>query len=485
MVHVTAECWPFARSGGLGEAVSTLAAHQARGGQAVSIVLPAYRAVREAGYALEPMSGYFSVRIGLRGERVRLLRLAGQGSGPRVYFVEHPDFAERDGLYGENGGEYADNPRRFALFGMSALTVLPRIGASARVLHLHDWHAALSAAYLRTAFAASDYHRRLAVVLSVHNAGYQGHCTQETLPALGLPESLYDWRLFEWYGRVNLLKGGLAMSDGVVTVSPTHARELRTELGGFGLHGAFTALGDRLHGIVNGIDQRTWCPAVDPCLPARYTSEDLAGKRRCKAELQRAFGLPERDDVALVAMCSRLTAQKGLDLLLSSELLGRRDMQFLFLGEGETRYAQALLARASRCPAHVAVRFDFADALEHLLIAGADLLLAPSVYEPCGLTQMRAQRYGTVPVAHRVGGLADTIEDEVTGFLFAPFTLQAFEQTMTHSLERFRDTPAWREIMRNAMARDFGWERSALAYLSVYRRAIARVNGAPTAVAAG
>lgn len=485
MVHVTAECWPYARSGGLGEAVSTLAAHQARGGQAVSIVLPAYRSVREAGYALEPMTRHFNVRIGSRDERVRLLRLAGRASGPHVYFVEHPDFTERDGLYGENGDEYADNPRRFALFGIAALAAMPRIGPSARVLHLHDWHAALSVAYLRTAFGASDYHRRLAVVLSVHNAGYQGHCARETLPALGLPESLYDWRLFEWYGRVNLLKGGLALADAVVTVSPTHAKELRTEQGGFGLHGAFDALGDRLHGIVNGIDQRTWCPAVDPYLPAPYTSMELAGKRRCKAELQRAFGLPERGDVAVVAMCARLTAQKGLDLLLSSELLGRRDIQFLFLGEGEARYARALKARASLAPEQVAVRFDFADPLEHLLIAGADLLLAPSVYEPCGLTQMRAQRYGTVPVAHRVGGLADTIEDGVTGFLFTSFTRQALERTMARSLECFRDAPAWRSIMRAAMARDFGWERSALEYLSLYRRAIARVSGIAVARALG
>ena len=478
VVHLTAECWPFARTGGLGEAVRTLAQHQVLAGQAATVVMPLYHAVRDDGHALLPLAGVpdIPIHLGARDEWVGFRRSgdAAERDAPRVVFVEHPAFAERTGLYGEQGVDYDDNPWRFALFVMAALSALPRIAPKARVLHAHDWHAALAPPYLRTHFGQSPYHRRLGAVLSAHNAGFQGHCAHEAMPKLGLPASLYDWRLFEWHGCVNLLKGGLAFADLVTTVSPTHAAELRTELGGFGLHGAFDALGERLVGILNGIDQAAWDPATDPWLPARFNAGDLTGKRRCKAVLQQAFGLPQRDDVAIVAMCARLAAQKGYDLLLGSRALADEGTQCVFFGQGEERFRHALAGRASAAPHRIAARFDFGDALEHLLLAGADICLLPSSYEPCGLTQMRAQRYGTIPVAHRVGGLADTIEHGVTGFLFAPYTTEALDGMMALALAHFAEPAAWRTIVEAAMARDFGWERSVTDYAAAYARAIAR-----------
>jgi starch synthase len=285
-----------------------------------------------------------------------------------------------------------------------------------------------------------------------------------------LSQDLYDWRHLEWYGRVNVLKGGLTFADIVTTVSPTHARELRTPLGGFGLHETFAWLGDRLVGVLNGIDQHTWDPATDPHLPAQFSRGSLAGKHACKAALQRAFRLSPRPDVPLFALCARLVAQKGIDTLLDSGVLDRRDAQFILLGEGDARYMSAVARRAVMAPESIGVQLEFSDRMEHLLLAGADACLMPSVYEPCGLTQMRAQRYGALPVAHRVGGLADTI-DEHTGFLFAPHTPDALAEAVSRAVAAYAEESHWISRMHAAMRQDFGWARSAAAYRDVYLRA--------------
>lgn len=282
-----------------------------------------------------------------------------------------------------------------------------------------------------------------------------------------------SWRAFEWYGRTNLLKGGLAFTDVAVTVSPTHARELRTAEGGFGLHETFSGLGDRFAGVLNGIDTELWNPATDAAITANYSVEDLSGKRRCKAALQRACGLPQRAQAPLFGMSARLVLQKGLDIVLGADLLSRTDAQFIFLGAGEPRYHQALAALADRAPERVAVEFAFSDRREHQLLAGADLLLMPSLYEPCGLTQMRAQRYGTIPVARGVGGLADSIGPGATGFLFDAYTPAALEEAVGAAVARYRDAIAWPAMMRRAMQQAFGWERSVVQYDDVYQRALA------------
>jgi len=475
VVHLTAEYWPFARTGGLGEAVSGLARFQAAAGVPTTVLLPLYRQVREAVPSLERSGPPLAVAVGRHTEPAWLYRpFAGEsGTGPQVFFVEHPDFFDRAGIYGDEDGDYADNAHRFAFFCLAALTALPQIAPAARVLHAHDWHTALAPVYLRTLFAAEPFHRRLATVLSVHNAGFQGHFPPTTLAELGLPAKLYNGDVFEWYGRMNVLKGGLAFSDMAVTVSPTHARELRTPEGGFGLHDKFIALADRLVGILNGIDPEGWNPGTDPQISAHYSIDDLTGKRRCKTALQHGYGLPEQATTPVFGMSARLVAQKGLDLVLGADLLAESDAQFVFLGSGEHRYHAALIELAGAAPERVAVEFAFTDHLEHRLLAGADLLLMPSLYEPCGLTQMRAQRYGTIPVARRVGGLLDSIQDGDTGFLFDAYLPEALTQSVGRALECFRDRAAWRAFVRRAMSQQFGWDRSAAQYLDVYRRALA------------
>jgi starch synthase len=268
----------------------------------------------------------------------------------------------------------------------------------------------------------------------------------------------------------------MAFADFVTTVSPTHAHELRTEAGGFGLHDAFIGLKDRFVGILNGIDTTIWDPSADPHIPSTYSAADLSGKAACKAALQRTYGLPERPRTALLGMSARLVSQKGLDLILGGLALMQVDAQFVFLGSGEARYHSALSEIAAAASDRVAVDFDFTDVREHQLLAGADILLMPSLYEPCGLTQMRAQRYGALPLGRRVGGLADTVEDEETGFLFDVYAPAALDRAIHRALALYEERDAWERHMRQAMARDFSWSCSVPRYLDVYRRARARLE---------
>jgi len=473
VVHLAGELSPYARTGGLGEAVASLAKYQAASGIPVTVFMPLYSAVRER-TEVRPLGAEFAVSVGPRTETARLYEPATphQPGNPRIVFVESELYFDRPGLYGDDLGDYPDNARRYAFFARAIMVALPRVLAQPpSIIHAHDWQTALASIYLKTEFAAHPYYEGIRAVLSVHNAGYQGHFPESTMADIGLPFSLYNHRQLEWWGRVNLLKGGLVFSDLVVTVSPTHAHELRTEKGGFGLDGVFVALRDRLVGIVNGIDQEIWDPARDTIIPRRYSSENLAGKKRNRLALQRATGL-SRWQAPIFALTARLVAQKGLDLILGDPGYFAFDAQYVFLGHGDARYEMALTELSERAPSRIAVKLDFTEEFEHLLLAGADMCLMPSQYEPCGLTQMRAQRYGTIPVARRVGGLADTIEDGVTGFLFDDYTPTDFMRAATRAVDQYHETEAWEEMMREAMARDFGWERSASRYLNVYRRVL-------------
>lgn len=474
VAHLVSEYWPYARSGGLAEAVRGIATFQAKSGVDTSVFMPLYRRVREVEPDLEPCGDPFEVTLGPVTTTARLWQAEGGEGRPTVYFVDHPGLYDRDELYGEKGRDYPDNHLRFGFFAKAVLTALPTIVDGPLVLHGHDWHTALAPVFLRTLLEDDPWYQRIATVLSVHNAGYAGRFSPDVLEPLGLPEEVYHWSRLEHYGSVNWLKGGLAYSDFVTTVSPTHAYELRTPAGGFGLHDTFISLGDRLVGILNGIDLDIWDPETDPILPERFSAEDLSGKRACKADLQQRLGLPVREDVPIFGMTARLAEQKGFDLLLGDGLLYRiPDAQFVFVGEGEERYRAGLAEVARDRPENVAAYFDFTEEREHRLLAAADCLLMPSLYEPCGLTQMRAQRYGALPVVRRVGGLSDTVDDQVTGFVFDDFQPWALENAIRRALALFPDRAAWEKHMVEAMGRDFGWARSAEKYVEVYRDALA------------
>jgi starch synthase len=472
IVHLTSEYSPFARTGGLAEAVRGLAEFQVKGGANVVVFMPLYRTVRDFAPDLAPLGRPITVDLGFRSEEVRFFREVHPPHGPKVVFVDIPAAFSRQGLYGESGRDYADNARRYALFSRAVLDGIPRLIAGPVLIHAHDWHTSLALMYMRTYEGLRERFAATPTVLSVHNAGYQGHFPPSMLNECGIPPEVYNFRHLEWYSKINFLKGGLTFADMVVTVSPTHAQELRTPGGGFGLQEVFTWLGNRFTGITNGIDQSVWDPAIDDQITANYSTRDLSGKAKCKAALQRSFGLPQRKRIPLFGLTGRMVVQKGLDLILNSHLLWTLDAQFVFLGAGDPKYERALLQLASARPRHVGVQLDFTDRLEHRLMAGADMFLMPSQYEPCGLTQLRAQRYGALPIGRRVGGIADTIEDDASGFLFDEFTPGALDYGMSRALARFADPVQWEPRMKTAMKRDFGWERSAERYAEVYRRAI-------------
>jgi starch synthase len=473
IVHLTAEYAPYARTGGLAEAVQGMATHQARNGRQVVVFMPLYRTVRDHAPDLAPLGRPVRVDLGFRSLEVRFFREVGARQGPRVVFVDAPELFNRAGLYGEGGRDYGDNARRFAVFSRAVLEAIPRFVAGPVLVHAHDWHTSLALLYMRSYAGLLERFAGTPTVLTVHNGAYQGHFGADVLNDCGIPPELFTWRHVEWYGLVNFLKAGLVFADMVCTVSQAHARELRTPDGGFGLHEVYQWLGERFGGIPNGIDQTIWDPETDDQITARYTREDTGPKARCKAALQRSFGLPQRRRTPLFGMTCRMVTQKGLDLVLNSHYVWNLDAQFVFLGAGEPRYERALTHLAAMRPRHVGVQLDFTERFEHRLMAGIDLFLMPSQYEPCGLTQMRAQRYGALVVGRRVGGIADTVEDDVTGFLFDEYHPGAFDHAISRALARFGDRGWWAHHQQLAMSRDFGWERTIDRYDRVYERAAA------------
>ena len=471
IVHLAAEYWPYIRTGGLGEAVRGIASYEASLGYETVAILPLYSSLRGGPCELRPLGDPFQVQVGPRTETGRLWEAPRCADGVRILFVENSEYFDRPGVYGEGGRDYPDSHRRFAFFSKAVVELLPSIVRPPVVLHMHDWHTALSIVYLRILNEGDPFADQIASVLSVHNGGFQGHLPPEVLSDIGLPMDLYRMDFMEWYGRANILKAGLLSTDMATTVSGSHAFELRTEAGGFGLHHTFLDLQDRLVGILNGIDVRIWDPRTDVAIPANFSEDDFSGKAVCKAALQREYHLPVDPDRLLIAMVARMVAQKGLELVLKGRRIGETDAQFIFLGEGEPHFAEGLARLAAAHPDRIAVDSAFTEGKEHRVIAGADALLMPSLYEPCGLTQMRAQRYGTVPLARRVGGLEETIEDGVNGLLFDDFSPDRLDWLVDQARIRYSDSEGWRKMMLSGMAKDFSWGLVVNRYFDVYERA--------------
>jgi starch synthase len=472
VVHLAAEYGSLAKAGGLAEAVSGLATAQARAGIRTVVLLPLYRSVREAG-GLEAIDALFPFTVGRHSGVGRLWRLLPDGGclEPDVFAVELDGF-DRPGIYGEDGLDYPDNSRRFASFVASALVALPRLAPRASVVHAHDWHASLALPALRAWPTDETAFDRVGAVLAVHNAAYQGRFAPSVWADLGF--SLPDGMDRDWEGRYAWLELGIEWADHVVTVSATHAQELRTPLGGFGLHRRFEALGDRLTGLTNGIDQERWDPRSDACLAAPFSADSLAGRLECRRALLAEYRLPESDPAPVVGLVARLIEQKGLDLLLDGTVERFPGVRFIVLGRGTRDYEERLLALAARFPDRVRVPLAFSDRAERQLLAGCDLVLIPSLFEPCGLVQMHAQRYGSVPVARRVGGLAETVWDQETGFLFQDYSSASLQEALGRALGALADRPRWEAMMRAGMRADFGWDRSVGAYSDAYRRALRR-----------
>jgi starch synthase len=483
-----AEAAPVAQTGGLADVVRALPAALARRGHAVRVFLPAYGRIDRAPYSYDAAEDHFDVPLGIGRVPVRFLSRS-LPDGVRLTLVQCEELFGRDGLYGPPGGEFPDNARRFALFASAVASLASRAPRTPDVLHGHDWHAALLPLYAGRLVPFPG--RRPVTVQTIHNMGYQGRFGTREIDWIAPPGAARDGILggsLEHDGDLNYLKAALVYADRLTAVSPRYAWEITTMEGGFGLHElAWGRRGD-LTGILNGADYERWDPARDPHLPERYDASTLHRKETARIALRAAFGLAgaatERPAGApaprpIAGVVSRLVEQKGIDLLLAAApaiLRGGADL--IVLGAGEPSIVDGVERLRAAHPGRVGIYVGFNDPLAHLVVAGSDLLLVPSRYEPCGLVQMHALRYGTIPVVRRTGGLADTVRDEGAspghgnGFLFEEVDSEALAHAAHRALIlKARDAGAWRDLQRRAMAEDFSWDRSAAAYEEVYTRA--------------
>jgi starch synthase len=478
VLHVASEVAPFAQSGGLADVVAGLPAAQADShGLTAAVLVPLYRGVAErlaaAGVALDPGR---PLRLEVGSHQLdAAIRIASVGR-VRYGFVDCPALYDRDGgLYGPHGaGEFRDNHVRFAALGKAALAAGDLLlGAAPDVLHVHDWQGSAAAIYARIAGAPP------LIVTTIHNLAYRGIFPKAVMTELGIPWPLFTSDFVEFYDQVSFLKAGLALADAVTTVSPSYAREILTPERGEALDGFLRWKVKRLVGITNGIDTAAWDPATDPALPATYTRTQLAGKALCRAQLAAELGMPLTDDEPLIGVIARMTDQKGLDLVAAIvPELARIGARLVVLGSGEPALERRFVWLADVFRHHVAVRIGFDVALARRIYAGCDVFAMPSRFEPCGLGQLYAMRYGAIPVVHAVGGLRDTVIDpgdaelalgRGTGLRFTPATALAFARALDRAAKLFRDPPVLATIRRAAMARDSSWMASAQQYVQLYR----------------
>jgi len=479
ILFAASEAVPFAHTGGLGDVVGALPKALRRLGHDVRLIMPLYHAVDVQQHQLRIVASGLSIPAVSGPQSVDVLEGTLSSNIP-VYFVRHDPSFHRPGLYQTPAAEdYPDNAERFALFCRAALEACRRVDFQPEVLHAHDWQTALLPVYLKTTLRSDPFFQKTATVFTIHNLGYQGLFPSDTLPSLLLPMELFTLAGLEFYGRGNLLKGGLLFADLLTTVSPRYSQEIQTADRGVGLDGVLMERKGDLFGVLNGIDPEEWNPASDPHITAHYTADRLAGKARCKADLQHRFKLPIRAGVPLFGVISRLAGQKGLDLLCDIlETLMTFNVQLVLLGSGEKELETAFREAAAKHPSKLAVRIGFDVALSHQIEAGADLFLMPSRYEPCGLNQMYSLAYGTIPVVHATGGLDDTVTqfDPVTGegngIKFKEPTATAFLQAIWQALALYHGKALWSQLIRNAMTADFTWDRSAREYEQLYRRVV-------------
>ncbi len=480
VLHVGAEVFPLIKTGGLADVLGALPQALVEQGADVRLVLPGFPAilagVNEQGLVCEigPVFG---------AARVRLLRGVLAHSGVVVYLIDAPYLYQRNGnpyLDGQ-GLEWPDNLQRFALLGWVAAHLASGEldpDWSPVLVHAHDWHAAMCCAYLAAHPRAS-----VASVFTVHNLAYQGLFDASDYHLLDLPARFMAHHALEFHGQLAFMKAGLAYAHRVTTVSPSYAREMATEEFGFGMDGLIRSRAARVSGILNGVDGAVWDPQSDPLIAARYGSDNLQGKLQCKKALQQTLGLTVDAGVPLLVIVSRLTSQKGLDLLLLAlpDLLSL-GVQLAVQGTGDVALEAAFMAAARQHVGRVAVHIAYDETLAHQMVAGADMIMVPSRFEPCGLTQLYGLRYGTVPVVRSVGGLADTVVDAspaamaegtATGFVFGPASASALAVAVARACQAYRSDESWQLLMRRGMAQDFSWDHAAVQYLELYSQLLA------------
>ena len=486
VAFLSAECVPFAKVGGLGDVTGALSRAVADLGCSVAVLLPRYGDLRIPEEASLELVSKIDVPTGGGDQPALIYRLRDPAYPAHLhhFFIANENHFGRAGVYGDSstGEAFADNAARFAFFSRACLEALRAVAYAPDVIHANDHQTALVPAYLKTLYAEDPFFQMTASLLTIHNLGYQGVASPETMALAGFPEELfYPLSPFEFWGKMNYFKAGIHFADVLATVSERYAEEIQSgEEFGFGLQGTLNARRADLIGILNGIDVRTWNPRTDRFLAARYDAESLDLKATCKADLLERTGLPSKPELPLFGMISRLVEQKGLDLIEgAADRLFSLAARWVFLGSGERRYEAFLDEAARRHPDRVAIRKGMDEPLAHAIEGGADFFLMPSKYEPCGLNQMMSMRYGTVPVVRATGGLADTVTpvganpggDDGTGLVFESYRPESLLDAVEGALRLYANRGALLAVRRNGMRRDFSWEVSARKYLQVYRQA--------------
>ncbi len=478
ILFVASEVTPFAKTGGLADVTAALPKTLKRLGHDVRIILPFYSEVERGGHGIR--KGRKSVEVPIGGVMKKgLFRHSTLGDIP-VYLLENREYFSRDHLYGTAKGEYPDNHRRFAFFCRGVLDLLKKMDFRPDVIHCHDWQTALIPLLLKREKGEDLFFRKTGVVFTIHNLAYQGLFPKETLADMGLDSSYFNIDCLEYYGKVNLMKGGILSADLITTVSETYCREILTPELGDGLDGVLGVRKADLHGVLNGLDYELWDPETDRNIYKNYSAHAPAGKAADKKGLQKRLGLEPAADVPLIGIVSRLTAQKGFDLL--AELMPKfaeSRLQLAILGTGDEKYLNLLQEIKARGADNISVNIGFHPDLAPKIYAGSDIFLMPSHYEPCGLGQMIALRYGAVPLVRKTGGLADTVFEEgeggePNGFTFEEYTPEALWGAVSRALQAFEDKVAWKKLMRRGMTCDYSWDASARKYEELYRLALGK-----------
>ncbi|MHA7583516.1 glycogen synthase GlgA [Paenibacillus vandeheii] len=471
ILFAAAEVHPFIKTGGLADVIGALPQALKKSGADVRVILPKYKSIpEEYKEAMEPVITT-DVPLGWRRPYCGIEMLVHDGIP--VYFVDNEYYFGRDGVYG-----YMDDGERFAFFNRAVLDVLPQIEFKPDVLHSHDWHTGMIPLLLEAHYAHDPFYSEMRTVFTIHNLLYQGVFPHDLFSdLLELDDRYFTADGAEYYGNVNFLKAGVVFADHVTTVSPTYAKEVQTSYYGYGLDGLLSSLGDRFTGIVNGIDTKSYNPAADNKIAVKYRTS-LSKKIENKIELQKELGLPVRPDAPLMVMVTRLVDSKGLDLVcrVLDELLYYDDIQFAVLGTGDPAYEHWFREAANRYPLKMSAQITFNDGLSRRFYAGSDLFLMPSRFEPCGISQLLALRYGSVPLVRETGGLNDTVQaynefsGEGNGFSFTSFNAHDMMNTIRRAEAFYRQPEHWKKIVKNAMSGDYSWNVSAEEYMGIYRR---------------
>ena len=474
ILFVSSEIAPYSKTGGLADVARALPKAIRAMGHDIRNIMPKYPSVDKADATLKPV-GSFPVPMHY-GSATAGLHTSENGGVP-TFFVENKVYFNRNGNYGIGNWDYPDNLERFVFFCKAALEYCIADGFCPDIIHCNEWQTAPLPAILKVIYQQQRQEAAFsglqAVVFSIHNSAYQGIFPTSQYPILTLPWQYYH-NDFEYYDQINLMKSAVIHADVIHTVSETYAREIQETEFGFGLQGVFRQRSADLHGILNGVDYDEWNPAVDAhAYGIHYSEKKLNGKSAIRSRLRREYGLPGRKDIPLIGITSRLVAQKGIDLVTAcAEGILHLGAQLIVLGDGEPRYHDFFEWLLRQYPDQVRVYIGYNNDLAHKIIAGADLFLMPSHFEPCGLTQIYSLKYGTLPVVRLTGGLADTIRDSVNGFTFFDYHPHEFYETVKRALRVFKhDKKQWRRMMLTAMAQDFSWQRSAEKILDMYQKA--------------